>query len=58
VTVALAPDDALKVTYADSFATAVRLVGLPPGIQTEDRTDETASVDAGSLGLAAPREDR
>ncbi|QNN54154.1 Flp pilus assembly protein CpaB [Nocardioides mesophilus] len=44
VTVALEPEDALKVTYADSFAVAVRLVGLPPGIQTEDRTEELSSV--------------
>lgn len=51
VTVALRPDDALKVTYADSFAAAVRLVGLPPGIQTQDRRREPGSVDAGSLGL-------
>ncbi len=55
VTVALSPDDALKVTYADSFATAVRLVGLPPGIQTEDRTTELDSVDASSLGLPRRR---
>ena len=51
----LGPDDALKVTYADSFATAVRLVGLPPGIQTEDRTTELDSVDASSLGLPRRR---
>lgn len=44
VTVALDPVDALRVTYADSFATAVRLVGLPPGIETQDRTDELGSV--------------
>lgn len=49
VTVALEPEDALKVTYADSFAVAVRLVGLPPGIQTEDRTGEFASVDDRTL---------
>jgi pilus assembly protein CpaB len=51
VTVALEPEDALKVTYADSFALAVRLVGLPPGITTEDRSDEMDSVDATGLGL-------
>jgi pilus assembly protein CpaB len=51
VTVALEPQDALKVTYADSFAIAVRLVGLPPGIQTENRDGEETSVDARSLGL-------
>jgi pilus assembly protein CpaB len=55
VTVALEPDDALKVTYADSFATAVRLVGLPPGIQTENRTGEMDSVDSKSLGLPKRR---
>lgn len=49
VTVALDPEDALKVTYADSFAVAVRLVGLPPGIQTEDRTEELSSVDDSSV---------
>jgi pilus assembly protein CpaB len=51
VTVALEPEDALKVTYADSFATAVRLVGLPPGITTADRTGELDSVDSSSLGI-------
>lgn len=51
VTVALEPEDALKVTYADSFATAVRLVGLPPGITTSDRTGEMDSVDSSALGL-------
>ncbi len=55
VTVALEPEDALKVTYADSFATAVRLVGLPPGIQTESRTGELDSVDSSSLGLPKRR---
>ena len=55
VTVALEPDDALKVTYADSFASAVRLVGLPPGIQTEDRTGELGSVDSKALGLPRRR---
>lgn len=52
VTVALEPEDALKVTYADSFALAVRLVGLPPGITTEDRSDELDSVDSTGLGLS------
>lgn len=56
VTVALEPDDALKVTYADAFATAVRLVGLPPGIQTEDRTAELGSVDDRALALPRRRD--
>lgn len=51
VTVALEPEDALKVTYADSFAVAVRLVGLPPGIQTENRSGEEAAVDSTRLGI-------
>jgi pilus assembly protein CpaB len=55
VTVALEPEDALRVTYADSFAVAVRLVGLPPGIQTEDRSGEKDSVTSRSLGLPARR---
>lgn len=58
VTVALEPEDALKVTYADSFAVAVRLVGLPPGIQTENRDGEQTSVDARSLGLPKNQGDR
>jgi hypothetical protein len=29
----------------------VRLVGLPPGITTEDRSDELDSVDSTGLGL-------
>lgn len=51
VTVALQPEDALKVTYADSFAKAVRLVGLPPGIQNENRNRETDEVGANTLDL-------
>lgn len=53
VTLALRPDDALKVTYADAFATSVRLVGLPPGIQSQDRRTEPSTVDTTALGLAA-----
>lgn len=53
VTLALDPEDALKVTYADAFALSVRLVGLPPGIETEDRTRETDAVDPAELGLEA-----
>lgn len=58
VTVAVQPEDALKVTYADSFAIAVRLVGLPPGIQNMDRTGEDEGVDARSLDLPVRRGDR
>lgn len=51
VTLALEPEDALAVTYADAFALSVRLVGLPPGIETQDRADESDSVSPGALGL-------
>lgn len=51
VTLALAPADALKVTYADAFAQSVRLVGLPQGIQNQRRTDEPSSIDNDSLNL-------
>jgi pilus assembly protein CpaB len=44
VTLALGPSDALRVTYADAFALSVRLVGLPPGIQTQDRSAEESLV--------------
>ena len=54
VTVALRPDEALKVTYADAFALAVRLVGLPTGIQVEDRQDEGSSFDVGDLQTESP----
>lgn len=56
VTLALEADDALRVTYADSFALSVRLVGLPPGIETEDRGAESDSVEPGRGGLAASGE--
>jgi len=55
VTLALEPDDALKVTYADAFATTVRLVGLPHGIQNQNRDREPSRVDDNSLRL--PREE-
>lgn len=51
VTLALSADDALRVTYADAFANSMRLVGLPPGIGQENRSDETSSVDHRRLGL-------
>ncbi|QAY64374.1 Flp pilus assembly protein CpaB [Xylanimonas allomyrinae] len=49
VTLALAPDDALAVTYAAAFAAEVRLVGLPAGA-TGDRSGEIGDFDAGNLG--------
>lgn len=49
VTLALEPNDALAVTYADAFAAEVRLVGLPTGT-AEDRTGEQDQYDAGNLG--------
>ncbi len=51
VTLALEPDDALKVTYADSFAQSVRLVGLPQGIENQSRGNEPSTVDNNSLDL-------
>ncbi len=56
VTLALEAKDALKVTYADSFATSVRLVGLPPGIEKQNRNAESSTVDNDSLNL--PKGDR
>jgi pilus assembly protein CpaB len=49
VTLALEPDDALAVTYASSFASEVRLVGLPAGA-TQNRSDEKDEYDATNLG--------
>ncbi|WP_114559454.1 Flp pilus assembly protein CpaB [Desertihabitans aurantiacus] len=49
VTLALPPDSALAVTYANSFAEEVRLVGLPPGV-AQDRSDESKTFDAEELG--------
>lgn len=54
VTLALRPADALAVTYADSFAQTVRLVGLPPGTSTSNRENERDQVDADDLDI--PRE--
>jgi pilus assembly protein CpaB len=51
VTLALEPDDALRVTYADAFALSVRLVGLPPGIQNDNRSKEPSGVDTETLRL-------
>ena len=47
VTLALQPDAALSVTYANSFAAEVRLVGLPPGV-AQDRSRERKTFDARS----------
>ena len=49
VTLALQPDDALAVTYANSFAKEVRLVGLPAGV-AQDRSKERRTFDARQLG--------
>jgi len=53
VTLALVPEDALAVTYADAFATTVRLVGLPPDITDENRSGEPNKLDGPDLGLPA-----
>jgi pilus assembly protein CpaB len=49
VTLALQPDAALSVAYANSFAKEVRLVGLPPGV-AQDRSRERKTFDASELG--------
>jgi pilus assembly protein CpaB len=49
VTLALTPNNALAVTYANAFAQEVRLVGLPTDVGT-NRTDEQNEYDAKSLG--------
>lgn len=51
VTLALEPAAALSVTYADSFAQVVRLVGLPPGTNTRNRGEERETVDADDLQI-------
>jgi pilus assembly protein CpaB len=51
VTLALRPKDALAVTYADSFADSVRLVGLPPGANGKNRSGEDTHVDRRDLDL-------
>ncbi|MFC7624046.1 Flp pilus assembly protein CpaB [Microlunatus sp. GCM10028923] len=55
VTLALRTESALAVTYANSFAQEVRLVGLPPGV-AQDRSKEPRSFDAGALGGRAQPE--
>ncbi|QDP96615.1 Flp pilus assembly protein CpaB [Microlunatus elymi] len=58
VTLALKSDAALSVTYANSFAKEVRLVGLPSGV-AQDRSGEEKTYDAGKLGgTAIPVEQR
>ena len=54
VTLALRPRDALAVTYADAFAETVRLVGLPPGTNSSNRSGESDKVDARDLDLPRP----
>jgi pilus assembly protein CpaB len=49
VTLALKPEDAKAVTYANAFAQEVRLVGLPTDVGL-DRTGETGTYDASDLG--------
>ncbi len=57
VTLALEPNNALAVTYANTFASEVRLVGLPPG-SSQDRQDEDDSYTAENLGgQAVPEEE-
>jgi pilus assembly protein CpaB len=55
VTLALPPDAALAVTYADAFAASVRLVGLPPGVSSKNRSGEPDSVDGDELGQPGGR---
>jgi pilus assembly protein CpaB len=55
VTLALSPTNALSVTYANSFAQEVRLVGLPPGV-AQDRSKERKTFDARVLGGKAEPE--
>lgn len=56
VTLALEPDRALAVTYANAFAKEVRLVGLPTDVGT-NRVDERNTFDAKGLGGRAVPED-
>lgn len=51
VTLALTATDALTVTFADAFATSVRLVGLPPDSSGRNRSGEPSQIDAGDLNL-------
>ena len=58
VTLAVQPSAALAVTYANSFAKEIRLVGLPPGV-AQDRSKEARTFDARRLGgRAVPEEAR
>lgn len=50
VTLALPPESALAVTYADAFAVSVRLVGLPPGEASKNRSEEPESVTGADIG--------
>jgi pilus assembly protein CpaB len=49
VTLALSPKEALAVTYANAFASEVRLVGLPSDVGT-NRSGEKDEYDAEQLG--------
>lgn len=49
VTLALTPSQTFNVTLADATATTVRLIGLPAGIQEQDRDDEQDGVTTGQL---------
>ena len=53
VTLALDPTAALAVTFADAFAASVRLVGLPPGTNSSNRSDERDQVNARDLALSS-----
>jgi pilus assembly protein CpaB len=53
VTLALNPTASLSVTYADAFATSVRLVGLAPDVGERNRSSERSQVDGKDLGLKA-----
>jgi pilus assembly protein CpaB len=55
VTLALVPNQALAVTYANTFAKEVRLVGLPLDVGT-NRAGEKDTYDARLLGGTAVRE--
>lgn len=56
VTLALSPRDSLSVTYASSFASEVRLVGLPTDVGT-NRSGESDTFDARQLGGQAVTEE-
>ncbi len=57
VTLALEPKDSLSVTYANAFASEVRLVALPTDRGT-NRSDEVDSFDATGLGGQAVVEEQ